>query len=90
MRGGDGVVVKRLACGAGDRDWSPGLSTMISEIGYLPLPSRDMTEIPLKRRKNPKSTQPNPTQPNPTVGLWSVNDFLASRDFMSGELMSQP
>ena len=30
----------------------PGLATLISEIGYLPLPSRDMAEIPLKRRKS--------------------------------------
>ena len=27
------------------------LATWISEIGYLLLPSRDMAEIPLKRRK---------------------------------------
>ena len=30
----------------------PRLATRISEIGYLPLPSRDMAEIPLKRRKS--------------------------------------
>ena len=34
----------------------PGLTTWISEIGYLLLPSRDMAEIPLKRRKS--SIQP--------------------------------
>ena len=34
----------------------PRLTTLISEIGYLPLPSRDMAEIPLKRRKS--SIQP--------------------------------
>ena len=34
----------------------PRLATWISEIGYLPLPSRDMAEIPLKRRKS--SIQP--------------------------------
>ena len=34
----------------------PGLATWISEIGYLLLPSRDMAEIPLKRRKS--SIQP--------------------------------
>ena len=33
------------------RDSIPGLATWISEIGYLLLPSRDMAEIPLKRRK---------------------------------------
>ena len=47
-RGGGSVVVKRLACGAEDRSSSPGLATMISEIGYLPLTSRDMTEMTLK------------------------------------------
>ena len=30
----------------------PRLATWISEIGYLPLPSRDMAEIPLKQRKS--------------------------------------
>ena len=49
--GGGGVLVKHLVCGPGDRGSSPFLATMISEIGYLPLPSRDMTEITLKRRK---------------------------------------
>ena len=34
----------------------PRLATWISEIGYLLLPSRDMAEIPLKRRKS--SMQP--------------------------------
>ena len=34
----------------------PRLATWISEIGYLPLPSRDMAEMPLKRRKS--SIQP--------------------------------
>ena len=29
----------------------PCLATWISEIGYLLLPSHDMAEIPLKRRK---------------------------------------
>ena len=31
---------------------TPGLVTAISEIGYLLLPSRDMAEISLKRRKS--------------------------------------
>ena len=34
----------------------PHLATWISEIGYLLLPSRDMAELPLKRRKS--SIQP--------------------------------
>ena len=38
----------------------PRLATWISEIGYLPLPSRDMAEIPLKRRKS--SIKPNQNQ----------------------------
>ena len=46
---GGGRVVKLLACGA--RGSIPGVATWISEIGYLLLPSRDMAEIPLKRRK---------------------------------------
>ena len=32
----------------------PGLVSRISEIGYLLLPRRDMTEILLKRRKSSK------------------------------------
>ena len=51
---GGGRVVKRLACGA--RDPIPDLATWISEIGYLLLLSRNMAEIPLKRRKS--SIQP--------------------------------
>ena len=39
----------------------PRLATWISEIGYLPLQSRDMAEIPLKRRKS--SIKPNQTKP---------------------------
>ena len=42
----------------------PRLATQISEIGYLPLPSRDMAEIPLKRRKS--SIQPTN---QPTIQL---------------------
>ena len=36
--------------------WIPGLATWILEIGYFLLPSRDMAEIPLKRRES--SIQP--------------------------------
>ena len=36
------------------RDLIPGLELCISEIGYLLLPSRDMAEILLKRRKPSK------------------------------------
>ena len=38
------------------RGSNPGLATLISEIVYLLHPSRDMAEIPLKRRKS--SIQP--------------------------------
>ena len=34
----------------------PGLAATISEIGYLLLPNRDMTERSLKRRKSSKTT----------------------------------
>ena len=37
----------------------PRLATWISEIGYLPLPSRNMAEIPLEQRKS--SIQPTNT-----------------------------
>ena len=37
--------------GAEVRGSSPCLATTISEIGYLLLPSRDMAEILLQRRK---------------------------------------
>ena len=46
-----GVVVKLLACGAGGRGSISGLAATISEISYLLLPSRDMAERSLKRRK---------------------------------------
>ena len=36
----------------------PGFATKISEIAYLLLRSRDMAEIPLKRRKS-TNNQPN-------------------------------
>ena len=39
----------------------PGLTTWISEIGYLLLLSRDMAEIPLKRRKSSNTTNQQPT-----------------------------
>ena len=38
-----------------------GVATLISEIGYLLLPSRDMTEILLKGCKTLKTTQLNQT-----------------------------
>ena len=46
----------------------PGLATCISEIGYLLLPSRDMAEIPLKRRKS--SIQPTNQQIWKTKKNW--------------------
>ena len=52
MGSGGGRVVKLLACRARGPGSIPRLAIWISEIGYLLLPSRDMTEIPLKRRKS--------------------------------------
>ena len=52
IRSSGGIVVKLLACGVSDRGSIPGLAASISEIGYLLLPSRDMAEISLKRRKS--------------------------------------
>ena len=49
----------------------PRLATWISEIGYLLLPSRDMAEIPLKRRKS--SIQP--TKPTHEERVISDIDF---------------
>ena len=42
----------------------PGLAATISEIGYLLLPSRDMAERSLKRRKSSKQLTNQPTKPN--------------------------
>ena len=50
-------VVKLLTFGARGPGFIPGLAATISEIGYLLLPSRDMAERSLKRRKSSK--QPN-------------------------------
>ena len=53
--------------------WSliPGLATTISEIGYLLLPSRDMAEILLKRRKSSKQRTNHPwTTRNPD---WQIS-----------------
>ena len=49
----------------------PGLATWISEIGYLLLPSRDMAEIPLKRRKSP--IQPTQTNQPTCCSLYSID-----------------
>ena len=61
-------------CGSGGGQWLsswlaeqevrgsiPHLATLISEIGYLRLPSRDMAEIPLKRRKSSIQRTNQPT-----------------------------
>ena len=53
------VVVEWLSSWLAEQDVRgsiPRLTTWISEIGYLLLPSRHMAEIPLKRRKS--SIQP--------------------------------
>ena len=55
---GGGGVVKLLASGARSPRFE--LAPWISEIGYLLLPSRDMTEILLKPRKIHKKKQTQP------------------------------
>ena len=45
-------MVKFLVCRAS----GPGLAATISEFGHLLLPSRDMAEISLKRRKSSQQT----------------------------------
>ena len=51
-RGGGRVVVTLLACGTRGPDSIPSLAAWISEIGYLLLPSHNMADIPLARRKS--------------------------------------
>ena len=49
------AVVEWLSSGLAEQEVRgsiPGLATWISEIGYILLPSWDMAEIPLKRRKS--------------------------------------
>ena len=48
----DGVVVKFLLAEQEARDSIPNLTTTISEIGYLLLPSLNLAEISPKRRKS--------------------------------------
>ena len=38
------------------------IGTWISEIGYLPLPNRDMAEMPLKRRESSIQPPNHPTK----------------------------
>ena len=52
------------------RDSIPRLATWISEIGYLLLPSRDMAEIPLKRRKS--SIQPTNQPTNKSMQEYKI------------------
>ena len=55
-------MVKLLACGARGPGFDfPASPLEFSEIGYLLLPSRNMAEIPLNRRKFSKN-QPNQQQ----------------------------
>ena len=50
----DGVVVKFLLAEQEARDSIPNLTTTISEIGYLLLPSHNLAEISPKQRKSSK------------------------------------
>ena len=52
------MVLKVLGLQSKDQGSNSGLATSISEIVYPLLPSRNMTEILLKRRKILKTTQP--------------------------------
>ena len=54
----------------------PRLATWISEIGYLLLPSRDMVEIPLKRRKS--SIQPTNIQLIYALFAWHDNNVYSN------------
>ena len=48
----DGVVVKFLLAEQEAPDSIPNLTTTISDISYLLLPSHNLAEISLKRRKS--------------------------------------
>ena len=58
-RSGGCGVVKRLACGASGLGFNPRFPNAISEIGYLLLPSRNITETLLRQCKFLKINQPN-------------------------------
>ena len=71
----------------------PRLATWISEIGYLMLPSRDIAEIPLKRRKS--SIQPTNQPTNKSMQEYKIlcyyvnivwctihNEFMNMHNFM--------
>ena len=64
-----------LACGAKGRGLIPDLAATISEIGHRQflLPSRDMTEIPLRQRMPRKQTN------QPTKQHWFQSDFTISK-----------
>ena len=68
-RSSGGVVVKLLVCGARGPGSIPGLVATISELGYLLLPSCDMTERSLMRRKSSK-------QPTNQIWLKFTKQFL--------------
>ena len=65
-----GVVVKLLAWGARGPGFDSPPRRSVSQIGYLPLPSRDMAEISLKRRKS--LIQPT----NQPTNLWWEEDSV--------------
>ena len=67
----------------------PSLAATISEIDYLLLPSHDMAEIPLKRRKSSKQPTNQPTnQPNKGLSIMFVDSgtrdisILVAQDFV--------
>ena len=62
-----GRVVKLLAGVARGPRFDSRLCHLNSEIGYLLLPSRDMAEIPLKRRKSSIQPTNQPTNQPPSL-----------------------
>ena len=61
--------MEKEVCGS-----NPGLAATISEIGYLLLPSRDMAQRSLKRRKN-QNNQPTETA-QPILTYFDIKQVL--------------
>ena len=77
-RSSGGVMAKLLACGARGPGFDSGFATTISENGYLLLPSRDMAERSLKRRKSSNQPTNQPTE-HITKSLWVAKVCTNSR-----------
>ena len=81
LRSSGGVVVQLLACGASGQGLILSLTTMITEIGNLLLPSCDITKISLKWRKSSK--QPTTMNLNKTC-IKSQQNLLLPTNLISG------